>query len=185
MRFPHIARALSALVVIALPLQAQTITNESIDRFIAGRNAEGPELAKVAEQTKELDKKIKDFRDCFNGLRELGQVTGTSASGFKAKAITRAKCGATSDDGFIEDRQKLLDNPEAVGASAAGMSKEDYAHFKERATGFLGGDRNFPEGELKALTARAADLSNALGVAYARGGGRETRGTGVGGMVGE
>ena len=83
MRFPHIARALSALVVIALPLQAQTITNESIDRFIAGRNAEGPELAKVAEQTKELDKKIKDWRDCYGQLREIGQVTGTSPSGFK------------------------------------------------------------------------------------------------------
>jgi len=186
MRLSHLARALCALAVIALPLQAQTITNESIDHFIAGRNAEGPELAKVADQTKELDRKIKDFRDCFNGLRELGQVTGTSASGFKAKAITRAKCGATSEDGFIEDRQKLLDHPEEVGAAAAGMSKEDYAHFKERAIGFLGGDRNFAEGELKALTARATDLSNALGVAYARAGGRETRssGGGISGMVG-
>ncbi len=185
MKLHSLVPTLCALVLIAMPLQAQTITNESIDKFIAGRNAEGPELAKVSAQVKELDKKIKDFRECFAQLRELGQVTGTSASGFRAKAITRAKCGATSEDGFIEERQKLLENPEAAGARAAGMDQGEYQHIKEVATMFLGGSRDFPEGELKVLTARAADLSNALGIAYVRGenSGRG-RSRGVGGMIG-
>lgn len=185
MSLRRLAAVLCAHLVIALPLQAQTVTNESIDKLIAGRKAEATELAKVADQTKELDRKIKEFRDCFAQLRELGQVTGTSASGFKAKAVTRAKCGATSEDGWVDERQKLLSDPEEAGARAAGMSREEYALVKERAILFLGGSRDFPEGELKVLTARATDLSNALGVAYARvdnGGGRR-RGGGVSGGV--
>lgn len=184
MRFTNLVATLGALALIAMPLQAQTITNETIDKFIAGRSAEGPELAKVSSQTKELDKKIKDWRECYGQLREIGQVTGTSPSGFKMKAITRAKCGATDEGGFIEERQKLLDSPESVGARAAGMSQEEYAHRKEQFTAFLGGDRNFPDGEIKVMTARASDLSNALGIAYARAGGGGRSGGGVGGMIG-
>ena len=185
MRSHHLLSLCCALAVVAMPLRAQSpITNETIDHFIAGRTAERPELAKVSTQTAELDKRIKEWRECYAQLREVGQVTGTSPSGFKMKAITRAKCGATSEDGFVEDRQKLLNAPEEVGARAAGMDVGEYRRVKEVATGFLGGDRNMPEGERTVLTARATDLSNALGIAYARAerGGRS--GGGMGGALG-
>lgn len=188
MRSSHLATVLCACSLLAMPLRAQTITNESIDRFIAGKNAEQPELAKVSAQVRELDRKIKDFRGCFGELREAGQVAGVSASGFKAKAVTRARCGATSDEGWIEERSKLLESPQAVGARAAGMEPSQYEHMNERVTAFLGGSRDFPDGELKALIARATDLSNATGMAYARvdngSRGRSGGGGGFGGMIG-
>jgi hypothetical protein len=177
--------AACALLLIAMPLQAQTITNESVDRFIVGLNAEKPELSKVSAQVKELDKKISDFRKCYAELREAGQVVGMSPSGFKAKALTRAKCGTTSDEGWIEERGKLLENPDASGAKAARMELGEYAQMKERVTSFLGGNRGFPEGELKVLLARATDLSNAMGMAYAQAdnsGGRG--GSGLGNAIG-
>ena len=163
------------LVLVAAPLRAQDITPESVDRFIKGKNAEKPELDKVATQLAELDKKIKDWRDCYGQLREIGQVTGTSPSGFKMKAVTRAKCGATDPDGWIEERGKLLGDPEEAGARVAGMNRGEYAQFKERVISYLGGDRNFGDAALKALNARATDLSNAMGMALAQGGHKETR----------
>jgi hypothetical protein len=114
-----------------------------------------------------------------------------SASGFKAKAVTRAKCGTTSADGWLDERAKLLESPQAVGAQAAGMTPSEYEHMNERVTAFLGGNRAFPQGELKVLIARARDLSNAMGMAIAEaedsgsgsGSGR-SGGGGIGGMIG-
>jgi hypothetical protein len=174
----RIVTAACTLLLLGAPLGAQEITTESVDRFITGKKAEKPELQKVATQTAELDKKIKEFRKCFAELREAGQVVGVSASGFKAKAIVRAKCGTTSDEGWIEERGKLLESPEALGARAAGMDADEYSHFKERVTAYLGGDRNFAEGSLKALNARATDLSNVMDMALASG---EAGGSGGGG----
>jgi hypothetical protein len=187
-RLQRIVVAACSLLVLAAPLRAQEINAESIDRFIQGKNAEKPSIQKVSAQVKELDKKIADWRKCYAELREAGQVVGMSPSGFKAKALTRAKCGATDPDGWVEERGKLLEDPESVGARVAKMDQGEYAQFKERVTAYLGGDRNFADGSLKALNARATDLSNAMDMALAKadgsGGSRGGGGGGVGGMIG-
>ncbi|MDB4898511.1 MAG: hypothetical protein JWN53_319, partial [Gemmatimonadetes bacterium] len=173
-------------MLLAAPLRAQQITVESIDHFIAGKNAEKPSMQKVSAQVKELDKKIADWRKCYAELRDAGQVVGMSPSGFKAKAVTRAKCGATDPDGWVEERGRLLVDPELVGARAAGMEPGDYSHFKERVVAYLGGDRHFADAALKALNARATDLSNAMDMAIeqADNGGGSRAGGGIGGMIG-
>ena len=185
-RLQRIAFAACLLLPFAAPLRAQEITTESVDRFITGKRAEKPELQKVSAQVKELDKKIADWRKCYAELREAGQVVGMSPSGFKAKAVTRAKCGATDPDGWVEERGKLLEDPEAVGARTAKMERDEYSQFKERVTAYLGGERNFGADALKALNARAADLSNAMGLALEKpdNGGGSRGGSGVGGMIG-
>lgn len=184
MRLRNLALAACTLVLAALPLRAQDITNDVIDRFIAGRAAEKPELAKVGSELDELEKKIRKFHECYKELRDAGQVVGDRASGFAAKALARARCGATSDEGMLEDRQKLLESPERAGSSAAGMSIRDYARVKEVATGYLRGSRNFSDGELKVLAARAKDLSNAMGLAIARPDeGTRREGSGIGGAI--
>ena len=185
MRLRLLAATACTLVMAAAPLHAQTITGQMIDRFIVGRAAEKPELSKVGSELDELDKKIRKFRECYKELQDAGQVVGTRAAGFAAKALTRARCGATSDEGYMEDRQKLLENPERVGSSAAGMSTRDYARVKEVGTAYLGGSRNFADDELKILNARAKDLSNALGLAITRpdNGSRNSGGGGIGGAI--
>ena len=186
MRLRVLVATACTLLSVAAPVHAQDITNDLIDRFIRGRAAEKPELAKVGSEIDELDKKIRKFRECYKELQDAGQVVGTRAAGFAAKALTRARCGATSEDGLLEDRQKLLENPEKVGSQAAGMSTRDYARVKEVGTMYLEGSRNFADAELKVLSARARDLSNALGLAITRpdNGSRNSGGGGLGGMVG-
>jgi hypothetical protein len=185
-RLSRVAIATGTLLLFTAPLCAQEITTESVDRFITGKRAEKPELQKVSAQVKELDKKVADWRKCYAELREAGQVVGMSPSGFKAKALTRAKCGATDPDGWIEERGKLLEDPEAVGARAAKMERDEYSQFKERVTAYLGGSRGFAADALKALNARATDLSNVMDMALATAdnGGGSRGGGGVGGMIG-
>lgn len=187
MRLRHLVFAASAILLAAVPVRAQTITAESIDRFLAGRAAEKPELDKVGEKSRELQKQIKEWNKCWADLREIGQVVGMRPDGFKAKALARAKCGATSPDGWQDELNDLYKQPEETGASAAKMNRGEYAQMKERVTAYLGGARNFADGELKALNARAADLSNAMGLAIVKPGasGRVAGGGGgINGMIG-
>ena len=91
MRLRHFVATACTLVMVGAPLHAQTITSELIDRFIVGRTAEKPELTKVGSEIDELDKKIRKFRECYRELRDAGQVVGTRAAGFAAKALTQRK----------------------------------------------------------------------------------------------
>ena len=185
MRLRHSLWAALALVFMAIPARAQNITDQSIEQFIKGVNAEQEELSKVGDQIKALDDKIAKFRECSDLLKEGGSLGGKS--GLAAKIAMKAKCGATSEDGFQKDKAKLLENPEKIGAQAAGMKQGDYSFFKERATAYLNGERNFGDAELKALGAHSAALSSAMHIALAKAssgdrGGRS--GGGIGARIG-
>jgi hypothetical protein len=153
--------ALLAVLCAASGASAQSITDEVLAAFIKGRQAEQPELDKVGAQLAELDEKIENFRKCAELINE-------TMSGLKAKVALKAKCGATSVDGFMKDRAKLLASPEKVGASVAGMDLKKYATIKDRVIQYLSGDRNFAEGELKAFANHATALSDAMGMALAK-----------------
>jgi hypothetical protein len=180
MRFRSFLLAGLAMLFAATSASAQSITDEVLTKFITGRQAEQPELDKVGAQLDEIDDKIKSFRSC-------AEVINETMSGLKAKVALKAKCGATSVDGFMKDREKLLAAPEKAGAAAAGMDLRTYVKVKEVVTLYLSGSRNFAEGELTAFSKHASALSNVMGMALAKaaesqgGGGR--RG-GVGERVG-
>jgi len=180
--------ALLLLLLSSTDAYAQTrITDEVVTQFTRGREAEEPEFEKVAEQIEELDEKIEKFRECYQLVAGADDATGNKLGGLAGKAMLRARCGATSEDGFLKDKQKLLEQPEKAGAAAAGMKLKDYAKLKELFTLYLHGSRNFPEAELAVLNARGAALSNALGIPLAEiddagdgSGGRARVATGLG-----
>jgi len=148
---------------------AQTkITDETVNQFLKGREAEEPELEKVSEKLEELDEKIANFRECYEMVAGADNATGRKLGGLAGKAMLRTKCGATGEDGFLKERQKLMEAPEKAGADAAGMKVRDYAKLKELFTLYLYGSRDFPDSELAVLNARGADLSGALGIALAK-----------------
>ena len=166
MRLRSIILTLLATALPSMPAMAQGISfnDETLDQFLKGVQAERTELDKVGDQLTQIDEKIANFRECSGLLKEAGG----GKTGLAAKIAMKAKCGATSEDGFQKDRAKLLAQPEKIGAGIAGLKLRDYAEMKERVTGYLNGSRNFADGELKALAARADALSRALGVALAK-----------------
>src|SRR2546430_48191 len=68
--------------------------------------------------------------------------TGSGKSGLALRLLMRAKCGASDEDGFQKDRQKLAEGPQEAGAKAAGFKTKDYLDLKNRITSYFGGDRN-------------------------------------------
>ena len=177
----------AALLVCAAPAasaQEMSITDEIITRFLAGRVGEKPEIVKVEDQLTELNDKLGSFRRCLRDLRDVASAAGKELGGISGRVAIRAKCGASNEDGFLKDRAKLLEQPEKVGAAAASMKVKEYASVKESAELYLYGGRAFPDGSLRALTARATELSDALGIAMVRvaSGGGSGGGGGGGGL---
>jgi hypothetical protein len=174
-------------VALASPAAAQvTITEAILDQFLTGRQVEEAELGNVSERLAELDDQIAKFRDCAALIQEGRAVGGGggAAGSLAARATIRARCGATSVDGLISDRRKLLSEPEAKGAQAAGLRPRDYASVKELSIIYLGGGRAFREAELQAFAAKAQDLSGALRTALARPNAGGGGGGGIGGRIG-
>ena len=188
MRFRPLLVATLALGALAAPAGAQDrpITNEVVDKLITGLAAEKPELDKVGAQLAELDTKIAEFRKCYADLETAAKAAGRDLGGISGRVAVRAKCGASNDEGMREDLSKLLENPEKIGARAAGMNQKEYGTTKELATMYVEGSRSFAPASLEVLNARATDLANALGLplatAQSSGGGRS--GGGGGGMLG-
>ena len=180
MRLRSSLLAALALVLVAVPARAQSITEQVLDQFLKGVSAEHTELDKVGDQLKDIDDKIAKFRECSSLLNEAGGLGGKT--GLAAKIAMKAKCGATSEDGYQKQKAKLLEAPEKIGAQAAGMKQDAYSYLKERVTGYLNGMRNFGDAELKALAARASALSGAMGIQLAKA--SSGGGSGVGGRLG-
>jgi len=185
-RFALIALAMASLT--AAPLRAQNrvieLTQDLLDRFLRGAQAEKSAEDKVAEQLAAIDQKIKAFRDCADAFKAAGEASGSKLGGFAAKMAMKAKCGATSDEDMVKDRQKIVDGPLNDAAKQAGMKLAEYTNLKDRIGGFLRGDRGgFNQAGLDLLAARQSDLSGLLGIAVMQagavdGGGVRTMGGG-------
>ena len=158
------------------------LTKDLLDRFLRGASAEKAEEGKVQSQLADIDAKIKKFRECKADFDAAGAATGSRLGGFAAKLAMRRKCGATSDDDMLKDRQKLLDGPADAAAKESGMNLADYRSLKDRITGWLQGDRGgFSKGGLDLLSARQSELSASLGVSVAQAGSASGVSAGVAG----
>lgn len=151
----------------ASQLRAQKVidlTVDMLDRFLRGADAENVEMGKSGDQVKALDEKIKAFRECRRNWEiATGNVGGKL--GLAARIAMRAKCGASDEDGFVKDREKLTQGPLEAGAKAGGFKTDAYRDLKDRITGYFGGDRNgFTKSGLDLLDSRQAELSRVLGL---------------------
>ena len=153
-------------VLAASQVQAQRVidlTSDLLDRFLKGADAEQVELGKSGDQLKEIDDKLKAFRECQKNF--LGSQNSGGKLGLAAKLALKAKCGATDEDGIVKDRNKITEGPAKAGAKVAGMKDNDYLALKEKLVAYAQGDRNgFSQQGLDLLKSRESDLSKALGM---------------------
>jgi hypothetical protein len=161
--FAHVALL---TVVAASQLQAQKVidlTSDLLDRFLRGADAEQVELGQSEDQLKELDEKLKAFRECRKNF-EIATGSGGKL-GMAARIALRAKCGASDENGIVKERDKITEGPANAGAKAAGMKTNDFLSLKEKITAYMQGDRmGFSQQGLDLLKSRESDLSKALGM---------------------
>src|SRR5688572_16328954 len=153
-------------VLAASQLQAQRVidlTSDLLDRFLKGADAEQVELGSSGDQLKEIDEKLKAFRECQKNF--MGTQGSGGKLGMAAKIALRAKCGASDEDGIVKERNKITEGPANAGAKAAGMKTNDFVSLKEKITAYMHGDRmGFSQPGLDLLKSREADLSKAMGM---------------------
>src|ERR1044071_3885057 len=128
-------------VLAASQLQAQRVidlTSDLLDRFLKGADAEQVELGKSGDQLKEVDDKLKAFRECQKNF--LGSQNSGGKLGLAAKLALKAKYGATDEDGILKERNKITEGPAKAGAKVAGMKDNDYLALKEKLTAYAQGD---------------------------------------------
>jgi hypothetical protein len=183
--------AFGVLVVVGLVAKAAPaiaddrieITEDVIARFLGAHQAEGAEQEKIAGELTDLDRKIAEWRECAKKFQAAGDATGSRMGGFAARAAMKAKCGASSEDGFLKDREKLMEQPAKVALSAGGFKGRQYETLTSRIVSFLSGvDANlFTEVEKSALAAHRDELLRALG-SQVTGSGSSNSGSGA--MIG-
>jgi hypothetical protein len=160
------AHAVVITVLGASQLQAQRVidlTSDLLDRFLKGADAEQVELGKSEDQLKEIDEKLKAFRECQKNF--MGTQGSGGKLGMAAKIALRAKCGASDEDGIVKERNKITEGPANAGAKAAGMKTNDFMNLKEKITAYMHGDRmGFSQPGLDLLKSRESDLSKAMGM---------------------
>jgi hypothetical protein len=160
------AHAALITVFAASQVQAQRVidlTSDLLDRFLKGADAEQVELGKSGDQLKEIDEKLKAFRECKKNF-ELATGSGGKL-GMAARIALRAKCGASDEDGIMKERNKITEGPTNAAAKTAGMKTGDYVSLKEKITAYMHGDRmGFSQPGLDLLKSREADLSKAMGM---------------------
>ena len=168
MRLRHLTAQVALITFVAASqLRAQKVidlTADMLDRFLRGADAENVEMGKSGDQLKDLDDKIKKFRECKRNWEIATGGTGGKL-GLAARLAMRAKCGASDEDGFMKDREKLTQGPLEAGAKAGGFKTREYEDLKNRITGYFAGDRNgFSKSGLDLLDSREAALSKVLGL---------------------
>lgn len=171
------APLIAALVIgLATPTVARSqnvveVTKDILDRFLRGASAEKSEEDKVGSQLSDIDSKIAAYRKCKADFEAAGEASGSRLGGFAAKLAIRRKCGSTSDEDLMKDRQKITEGPENAAAKESGMKLADYRGLKDRISGWLRGDTGgFSKSSLDVLSARRSELSSSLGVSVAQAG---------------
>ncbi len=157
----------TCLAVSALPARAGDvveITEDIIARFFKAHTAETQAQGNVTAQLDELDRKIAAWRECAKTFMAANDASGGKL-GLAAKIALKAKCGASSEDGFQKERAKLMEGPTAAANSAGGFKGGQYESLTNRILCFLGGScsEKFSDGEKSVLGAHKGDLMGALG----------------------
>jgi hypothetical protein len=166
-------RALFLTVLLAsasLPAPAHgqklvDVTVDILDRWFSARDKEKTETKSVESQLTDLDAKINKFEQCKRDFEAAGSATGSRLGGLAARAGIRAKCGASNSDDMRKERQKILDGPETIAASAGGFKLDEYRSWKNRLQGYLNGDESgFSKAGLDLLKSKRVALATSFGV---------------------
>jgi hypothetical protein len=158
--------AAALLIGSVVPARAQNreITEDYLELIISAFSAERAELEKVAPQLREIDDRIRQFQECKELYEAAGDAAGRRLGGLAARAAIRARCGASDTDGFMKDRQKVMEGPERVALGMLGMRSADYGKLKERMQDYLHSGSGFNANEVAILRSRRGDLAGAMGI---------------------
>ena len=162
---------LALLLLAAVPAAAQeiTLTTDVLDRYVTSYDKEREELAALDPQLREIDQKIRRFRECKLAFEAAGSATRSRLGGLAARAGIRARCGANSEEDIEREKTTLRNQAITRAAQAGSFTLPQYQRLGvrlERIYAF--GDRaGLSAPELEAVNARRERFGSIYGVSAA------------------
>lgn len=177
-----------ALVMLVSTANAQelTLTTDVLDRYVTAHDKEREEIAALDPQLREIDEKIRRFRDCKTAFEVAGSASRSRLGGLAARAGIRARCGANSEADIERERTALHTQATARAAQAGNFTVPVFSRLRIRLERIYAyGDRaGLTAPELEAVNARSERFGSIFGGGTAVADAIAALGGSIGGNVG-
>lgn len=158
---------LAALTFASTVADAQEITlsTDVLDRFVTAHDKEREEIAALDPQLREVDRKIRRFRECKLAFEAAGSATRSRLGGLAARAGIRARCGANNEDEIEREKTTLRTQATTRAAQAGNFTVPVFSRLRVRLERIYGyGDRaGLSAPELEAVNARRERFASIFG----------------------
>lgn len=158
---------LTALVIAAPGIGAQelTLSTDVLDRFVTSHDKEREEIAALDPQLREIDRKIRRFRECKLAFEAAGSATRSRLGGLAARAGIRARCGANNEGEIEREKETLRTQATTRAAQAGNFTVPVFSRLRVRLERIYGyGDRaGLSAPELEAVNARRERFASIFG----------------------
>ncbi len=169
--FRRVGVSLCAVLLLAGTASAQEITlsTEVLDRYVTSYDKEREEIAALDPQLREIDQKIRRFRECKIAFEAAGSAARSRLASIAARAGIRARCGANSEDEIEREKTTLRTQAITRAAQAGSFTLPQYQRLGVRLERIYAyGDRaGLSAAELEAINARRERFGSIYGVSAA------------------
>ncbi|HRQ78608.1 MAG TPA: hypothetical protein PLY94_08400 [Gemmatimonadaceae bacterium] len=162
---------LAALLLTASAATAQdvTLSTDVLDRYVTAYDKEREEVAALDPQLREIDQKIRKFRECKIAFEAAGSATRSRLGGLAARAGIRARCGANNEADIEREKTTLREQATQRAAQAGSFTVPQYQRLGIRLERIYAyGDRaGLSAPEIEAVDARRERFGSIYGVSAA------------------
>lgn len=166
--FRRTSIAFVAVMLVATASMAQdlTLNTDVLDRYVTAYDKEREEVAALDPKLREIDQRIRRFRECRIAFEAAGSASRSRLGGLAARAGIRARCGANDENDIAREKTVLREQVTQSAARAGGFTVPQYQRLGLRLERIYAyGDRaGLSEAELEAINARRERFGSIYGV---------------------
>jgi len=158
-------------LLLAQPLAAQdfTLSTDVLDRYVTAYDKEREEVAALDPKLREIDQRIRRFRECKIAFEAAGSATRSRLGGLAARAGIRARCGANNEADIEREKNVLREQATQRAAQAGSFTVPQFQRLGLRLERIYAyGDRaGLSAAEIEAVDARRERFGSIYGVSAA------------------
>lgn len=166
--FRRTAVVVAALLLTATASVAQdiTLTTDVLDRYVTSYDKEREEVAALDPKLREIDQRIRRFRECKIAFEAAGSATRSRLGGLAARAGIRARCGANNESDIEREKTALREQATHTAAQAGNFTVPQFQRLGIRLERIYAyGDRaGLSAPEVEAVNARRERFGSIYGV---------------------
>ena len=166
--FRRTAAVVAALLLTTTSSVAQdiTLTTDVLDRYVTSYDKEREEIAALDPKLREIDQRIRRFRECKIAFEAAGSATRSRLGGLAARAGIRARCGANNESDIEREKTALREQATRTAAQAGNFTVPQFQRLGIRLERIYAyGDRaGLSAPEVEAVNARRERFGSIYGV---------------------